>query len=64
MQWRSVSEFKYSLEESGFTFKTFEFKSQMDDIKVVHHLVNQRKHMKMLDRMNLNKSEVMDLPSD
>lgn len=31
MQRRSVSEFKYSLEESGFTLKALEFKSQMDD---------------------------------
>ena len=64
MQRRSVSEFKHSLEENGFTWRTFEFKSQIDGIKVVHNLVNQRKHMKVLDRMNLNNSEIMDLPCD
>lgn len=33
--------------------RTCEFKSQIDGIKVVHSLFNQRKHMKVLDRMNL-----------
>ena len=59
-----MSEFKHSLEQNGFTLRTFEIKSQTDDIKVVHNLVNQRTHMKVLDRMNLNNSEIMDLSRD
>lgn len=64
MQRRSMPELKYSLEENGFTLRTCEFKSQIDGVKVVHSLLNQRKHMKMLDRMNLGNSEIMGLPCD
>lgn len=39
-----------------------EFKSHIDDIKVVHNLVNSKKHMKVLGRMN--DSEIMDVLHD
>jgi len=66
MQRRSVSEFKHNLEENGVTLRTFELKGQIENVKVVHskYLVNHGKHMKVLDRMNLNNSEIMDLPCD
>lgn len=64
MQTRSMSELKHSLEENGFTLRTCEFKSQIGSIKVVHSLFNQRKHMKVLDRMKLGNSEIMGLPCD
>lgn len=57
-----MSELKHSLEENGFTLRTCEFKSQIDDIKVVHRLFNQGKLMKVLDRMNLGNSEIIVYP--
>lgn len=59
-----MCELKHNLEVNGFALRTCEFKSQIDDIKVVHRLFNQRKHMKVLDRMNLGNSEIMGLPCD
>lgn len=59
-----MSELKHTLEENGFTLRTCEFKSQIDGIKVVQCLFNQRKHMKVLDRMNLDNSKIMGLPCD
>lgn len=59
-----MSELKHSLEENGFMLRTWEFKSQIDDIKVVHRLFDQGKLMKVLDRMNLDNSEIMGLPCD
>lgn len=59
-------EFKHNLEENGITLRTSELKTQIDDIKLVHnkYLVNQRKNVKVLGRMNLNNSEIIDLPCD
>lgn len=64
MQRRSMTGLKHSLEENGFALRACEFKSQINGIKVVHCLFNQKKHMKVLDRMNLGNSEIMGLPYD